>query len=107
MPFRYQPFKVITKEMTDEDAFPCMQFNRRILAEGVKGLACLDVRPVTRGERLDYEQFAPADCMLSSVEVYEDGSMNIFVRNKLSYIQVGVIIVRPLTKVDCTGNIIK
>ena len=105
MPFKYQPFKVVTNEMSDKEAFPYMQYNRSILAEGVKGLACLDVRPVTRGERLDYEQFAPAGCMLTSVEIYEDGSMNIFVRDKLRYLPVGVITVRPLIEVDCAGKI--
>lgn len=107
MPFRYKPFKVVTYEMTDEEAYPRMLYNRSILAEDVKGLACLDVRPVTRGERLDYEQFAPAGCMLTGVEVYEDGTMNIYVRDKKHYYIVGIITVKPPIEVDCTGEIIE
>ena len=105
MPFRYIPFKVVTDEMTDEEAFHFIQYNRHLFGIELKGVACLDIRPVTRGERLDYEQFVPSGCMLTSVEIYENGSMNIFVRDKLHYYAVGVIVVRPPIEVDCTGKI--
>lgn len=95
MPFKYYPLKFANENMAREDKNEILQYNRNILRSGVVDKACLDAREPTRGERLDYEQFAPHGTMLSWVEVYENGGMNIFVRSKLYVGIIGVIIVRP------------
>jgi len=93
--FKYQPFQLIETTVTSEDVCKMQAHNRSILANGVIGVECVAVRPPTRGERLDYEQFAPYGSMLSSVEEYANGAKNMFVRTKLEYKQIGVITVRP------------
>jgi hypothetical protein len=94
--FSYQPFKLIDETETSEDVCKMQAYNRSILAGGVIGVECVAVRSPTRGERLDYEQFAPHGSMLSSVEEYANGAKNLFVRTKLEYKQIGVITVRPI-----------
>lgn len=93
MPFRYVEIKD-TKEGTDADA--CLH-NGKLLAEGLRGVECSYVGECTIGENIDYRQFAPWGCYLSSVERYANGAKNFFVKNREDKI-VGYIIVRPLTK---------
>lgn len=100
MPFKYNSFKLIEDTETSEDVCKMQAYNRTILADGVIGIECIAVRPPTRGERIDYEQFAPHGSMLSAVEEYANGAKNIFVRTKLEYKQIGVITVRPLKPYD-------
>lgn len=98
--FSYQPFKFTKDEMSQDEKFEVLTYNRHILADGVKDVECIEVREPSRGERIDYEQFAPYGSMLSSVEVYANGAMNIFVRSKLLVYVIGVITVRPLKPYD-------
>ena len=98
--FKYQPFQLIETTETSEDVEKMRIYNRSILADGVIGVTCLEARPVTRGERLDYEQFAPAGSMLSFAEIYANGAKNFYVRTKLEYKQIGVITVRPMKPYD-------
>jgi hypothetical protein len=94
--FKYQPFGFAKEGMSLDEKYEVLASNRHILAEGVKDVECLEVREPSRGERIDYEQFAPYGSMLSSVEVYANGAMNIFVRSKLLVYVIGVITVRPM-----------
>lgn len=71
-------------------------FNRSTLAQGVVGVGCVEIRPPTWGERRDYEQFAPANCFISSVEVYLNGALNLYIRNRNGDSPRGVILVRPI-----------
>jgi len=96
MGYRYCEFKVVTPNMEEDLANVYRSYNNALLADGVKGLACLDVRPTTLGEKLDYISLIPARCHVSSVEVYENGSANYFVRNHLEEV-VGVLVFRTLT----------
>lgn len=98
--FKYQPFQLIETTEISEDVCKMQAHNRGILANGVVGVECIAVRPPTRGERIDYEEFAPYGSMLSSVEEYANGAKNMFVRTKLEYKQIGVIIVRPMLPYD-------
>lgn len=98
--FKYQPFQLIETTETSEEVCKMQAHNRSILADGVIGVECVAVRPPTRGERIDYEQFAPYGSMLSSVEEYANGAKNIFVRTKLEYKQIGVITVRLMKPYD-------
>ena len=63
MGFRYVEIKD-TKNGTDTDA---LSFNRKLLSDGVKGVDCSYVGECSAGERIDYTQFAPWGCYLSSV----------------------------------------
>jgi hypothetical protein len=94
--FKYQPFQLIETTETSEDVCKMQAYNRSILASGVIGVECVAVRPPTRGERFDYEQFAPYGSMLSCVEEYANGAKNLYIRTKLEYKQIGVITVRPM-----------
>jgi hypothetical protein len=94
--FKYQAFEFAKDGMTLDEKHEMLGYNRGILAAGVEGVECLEVREPTRGERLDYEHFAPYGSMLSSVEVYANGALNIFVRSKLLVYVIGVITVRPM-----------
>lgn len=94
--FQYHPFQLIEDTKTSEDVEKMRIYNRSILANGVVGVECIAVRPPTRGERIDYEQFAPNGSMLSGVEEYANGAKNLFVRTKLEYKQIGVITIRPM-----------
>jgi len=93
--FKYQPFSFVKEGMSLDEKYKVLAFNRHILADGVKDIEILDVRKPSRGERLEYEQFAPYGSMLSNVEVYANGAMNIYVRSKLLIYVIGVITVRP------------
>jgi hypothetical protein len=93
--FEYQPFGFTKEGMSLDEKYEVLASNRHILADGVSD-TCLEVREPSRGERIDYEQFAPAGSMLSSVEVYSNGAMNIYVRSKLLVYVIGVITVRPM-----------
>ena len=96
--FSYQPFKFAKEYMNQEEKNELLQYNRGILSDGVvvngKAVDCVEIREPSRGERVDYEQFAPAGSMLTSVEVYANGALNIFVRSKIEVHVIGVIIVR-------------
>lgn len=94
--FKYQPFQLIETTETSENVCKMQAHNRGILADGVVGVECVAVRPPTKGERIDYEQFAPYGSMLSCVEEYANGAKNIFVRTKLEYKQIGVITIRSM-----------
>jgi hypothetical protein len=98
--FRYQAFEFAKENMSLDEKHEMLGYNRGILAAGVEGVECIDVREPSRGERLDYEQFAPHGSMLSSVEVYANGAMNIYVRSKLLVYVIGVITVRPMKPYD-------
>lgn len=96
MGYRYCEFKLVTPEMPEDLANVYRSYNNSVLADGVKGLGCLDVRPTTLGEKLDCISLIPARCHVSSVEVYENGAANYFVRNYLEEV-IGVLVFRPLT----------
>lgn len=97
---RYNPYMIVTEEMADEEANTKRAYNNGILRDGVvidgKAVTCLENREPTRGERLDYEGFAPWGSMLTWVEVYANGAKNIYVRNKLSGKVIGAITIRPM-----------
>ncbi len=97
---RYNPYKIVTEETPDEEANSNRAYNNNILRNGVvigdKAVKCLENREPTRGERLDYEGFAPWGSMLTWVEIYANGAKNLFVRNKLSGKVIGVITIRPM-----------
>ena len=97
---RYNPYKIVTEETPVEEANANRAYNNSILRDGVvidgKAVECLENREPTRGERLDYEGFAPWGSMLTWVEIYANGAKNIFVRNKLSGKVIGVITIRPM-----------
>jgi hypothetical protein len=59
---------------------PDIKTNGEALAEGVKGVSCLEARRPTLGEIIDYTPFIPWGCFLSSVEVYANGARNFYVR---------------------------
>jgi hypothetical protein len=98
--FEYHPFGFTKEGMSLDEKYEVLASNRSILSDGVvidgKPVECIEVREPSRGERIDYEQFAPAGSMLSSVEVYANGAKNIFVRSKLLVYVIGVITVRPM-----------
>jgi hypothetical protein len=96
---KYQPFKPVIGNAEPED-LDNQAYNISIFAEGVRGVHCIELREPTRGERLDYEQFAPAGSMISCVGVYENGAKNFYVRTKLEYKQIGVITIRPMLPYD-------
>lgn len=98
MGYRYCEFKNVTEDMPEELANAYRLFNNTLMAEGVRGLACLDVRPTTLGEKIDMLSFIPAGCHVSSVEVYENGAANYRVRNQLEKV-IGVLTFRPLTDI--------
>jgi len=55
--------------------------NRQALADGVRGLKCIEVRPVTWDEEMALlESVTVPGAWVSSVEVYDNGSMNAYVR---------------------------
>jgi hypothetical protein len=97
---RYNEYKIVTEEMPDEEANANRAYNNSILREGVvfdgKAVTCLENREPTRGERIDYEGFAPWGSMLTWVEIYANGAKNMIVRNKLSGKVIGVITIRPM-----------
>ena len=68
--------------------------NGNVLAEGVRGVTCLEGRKTTFGERMDYIPFLPLGCGLSSVEVYANGARNFYVKNEDDK-TVGYLIIRP------------
>ena len=85
MPFRYH-------ELT-----PDIKSNGEILAEGVRGISCTELRAPTLGEIIDYTPFIPWGCFLSSVEVYANGARNFHVRRTAGeQIKMGYLIFRPL-----------
>jgi len=93
MTIRYAQTKN-TKDGTDGDA---CAYNCSLLADGVKGVSLFEARFPTRGEQMDYGQFAPWSCPLAWVEVYTNGAKNFFVKdgdNKT----VGFILIRPMVK---------
>jgi hypothetical protein len=94
--FKYQAFEFAKENMTLDEKYEILGYNRGILRAGVEKVTLLETREPTRGERLDYEQFAPNGSMLSSVEVYANGALNIFVRSKLLAYVIGVITFRPM-----------
>jgi hypothetical protein len=77
---------------------PDIKTNGEALAEGVKGVSCLEARRPTLGEIIDYTPFIPWGCFLSSVEVYANGARNFYVRKTDGeQVKVGYLILRPLT----------
>jgi hypothetical protein len=94
--FNYRPFKISDQNTSKEESLENIRYNLSILRDGVTKLACLDVRPCSRGERMDYQPFAPVGCYVNTVEIYENGAMNIFVRNNYTDQVFGVISVRPM-----------
>jgi hypothetical protein len=71
--------------------------NVHILAEGVKGLACLETREPTAWEKSYYGEFCPVGCVPSWVELYENGAMNIAVKSTfIKQRVIGAILVRPM-----------
>lgn len=97
MEIKYQEFKMVQDNTPEPEAEEMRRYNRSLLSEGVKGVECLAKRYTTPGERLDYIVYAPLDSMLTNIEIYANGSKNIFVHNSRSKIS-GIITVRPLTK---------
>ena len=65
----------------NKDEPTALAYNRALLADGVKGVECTDVRSATSGETMDYMQFCPWGTHFGTVEVYENGARNMFVRN--------------------------
>jgi hypothetical protein len=102
--FSYHPFGFTHEGMSQEEKNELLAYNRAILQNGVvvdgKAVRCLGVREPSRGERIDYEPFAPHGSMLTSVEVYANGALNIFVRSKLEMHVIGVITVRSMLPYD-------
>lgn len=96
MGYRYCEFKRVTPEMETDLANFYRGYNNSLLADGVKGIHCIDVRPTTLGEKIDYISFIPAHCHVTIVELYENGAANYFVRNHLEEV-IGVLVYRPLT----------
>jgi hypothetical protein len=79
---------------------PDIKVNGDTLAEGVRGISCVEVRKPTDGERLDYTPFLPWGCFLSSVEVYANGARNFYVRAMYDNgATAGYLIIRPLEEV--------
>lgn len=96
MGYRYREFKVVTEDMIDDLANVYREYNRSLLADGVKGVGCLDSRAPHLWERIDLISYIPSRCHISHVEMYENGAANYFVRNHLEK-QIGVLTYRPLT----------
>jgi hypothetical protein len=96
MGYRYRDYKIVTEDMAIEEANQNRAYNNDLLRNGVVGLPCLDIRPTYLWEKVDLISFVPAGCHVSSVELYEDGSANYFVRNSLEKV-IGVLLYRPLT----------
>lgn len=95
---RYQKLHIISDLIKGtQDEIELLDANVKILAEGVKGKACLENRPTTKWEKEYYGEFCPVGSIPSWVEIYEDGSMNIAVKNLFIKERIiGAIIVRPM-----------
>lgn len=95
MPFNYKEFQIVTEEENGTPEGCAKQdANCAILADGVKGLGCIDIRKPSRYEIDEYAFVIPVRSIMSSVEVFEDGSMNIFVRDPDGKQTIGVVRVR-------------
>lgn len=97
--FSYHPFKPLINGMPGVEAVENQAYNRTLLRGDLEGVARLETRPSTAGERMDYTPFIPWGAHLSTVEVYEDGSKNIFVQDSFND-AIGAILVRPMKPYD-------
>jgi|WetSurSiteA1Bulk_404760.scaffolds.fasta_scaffold10325_3 hypothetical protein len=94
---KYYAFKTVTEDMPFEEQFENQAYNISILADGVRGVECLFAnREPTRGERLDYTQFAPDGSFISTVEEYKNGAKNLHIRSISGWKHIGVITIRPM-----------
>jgi hypothetical protein len=98
--FKYNPFRIVTDETPEGEANCNRVYNNALLSDGVKGLKCVNSRPPTNGERIDYETYCPYGSMLTWCEMYENGSANFYVREKLSGSVIGVLTIRPMPPYD-------
>jgi hypothetical protein len=94
------PFKYVKVEETllpnGEYNHEAQMRNNAVLSDGVKGIECIGSRYPTQGERMDYAQFIPWGCHLSTVETYENGAKNFYVHEGHNDKNVGYLIYRPM-----------
>lgn len=94
--FRYAEFKVVNKNDSIDAQCEARAYNRSLLAENIKGIPCVDIRLVGKNEEVFYSQFIPFNCHIYTVEEYENGALNLFVRDMENKV-VGVVLSRPLS----------
>jgi len=93
MPFKY--VKVAETLLPNGDySHEAQMLNNAVLREGVR--SCTGSRFPTFGEKQNYTQFIPWGCFLSSVEVYDNGAKNFFVKENHTDKIVGYLVYRPL-----------
>lgn len=75
--------------------------NRQALAKDVEGVTCIYAGPwqsyhdVHEHVQKLVESKIPGGCFITSMEVYESGAINCFVRNDPTDIAIGIIRYRP------------
>lgn len=77
--------------------------NGAVLAEGLKGIPCISVtkdKPediaFVKKHFPNFDSLVPAGTWIGTIEWYENGSMNMFVKNSFEYGKsIGVITIRP------------
>jgi len=84
-------------DMPEELADGNRQYNRNILSEGVKGVKCIATGKVMFTIPDGYKFTMPDDCLnyyVSSGEVYENDSVNLYCRSNATKELLGYIILR-------------
>ena len=87
----------VIDDMPEETANAIRQYNRDILSKGVKGVKCIATGKVMFNIPDGYKFAMPDDCLnyyVSSGEVYENDSVNLYCRSNATKELLGYIILR-------------